>query len=245
ISIAILAVVIAVVYGVFARTLSAKEYAESRSAEGATARAILNRVIRDLQAVTARSSSRLPQPTPSPDRDRALPQAVQQILFLSANHVESGVPFDDLAFSAIVRRPSAGPLSSSDLAVVRYFVEQDPANPRRRALFRETIFSLSGQVFDLENPDPSSTVRLLDGIAGLDFRFFNGREWIQEWDSGDPRSYGPVPHAVEVALALWDAEGEAQVFRTAVDLPIARVAPGVGVPGAATSAASPPPDDEG
>ncbi|MGH7822056.1 MAG: type II secretion system protein GspJ [Candidatus Binatia bacterium] len=237
ISIAILSIVIVIVYGVFARTLTAKEYAEARSAETGTARAILNRIVRDLATTVMRASSALPQPTPSQDRDEALPKAVQQILFRSQNVVDGGVPFDDLAFSAIVRRPSASGVSSSDLAVIRYFVERDPANPQRHALFRETVFSLSGQVFDPEEPDPAGTVRLLDGVAGLEFRFYNGREWIQEWDSGDARNYGPAPLAVEIALAVWNAAGEPELFHTAIDLPVARpsgAAPGQGAQAGAT-----------
>jgi general secretion pathway protein J len=241
-AVGLLGVVIAIVYGVFARTLAAKEHTEARAAETATARSILNRIERDLLAALPGKSSPVPRPSPTPGV--GLPKAVEQYLFVSRNRTDGGAPFDELSFSALVRRPAGIALSAADLAVIRYFVEADPANPERKVLFRETTYSLSGAIFDPENPNPDSTVRLLDGIAALEFRFFDGREWVQEWDSEDRRNFGPAPQAVEISLALRSDRNEPEVFRTAVDLPIVRAAPlPLGAPGRA-GAGAPPADEE-
>lgn len=220
VTLAVLAIVLTITYGVFARTLSQKERTEAASFETATARAVIHRILRDLEAVEPGSATAARR-TPTPSRQGTI-EASEQYLFLSRNRSEQGVPFDDLAFSATLRKPTAGTLSSSDLGVVRYFVEPDPRAPSNLVLWRETVLSLSGELFDPDAPLPERSIRIVDGLAGLQFRFHDGNEWVEEWDSSDTRSYAPVPHAVEVALALRDEEGVAATYRSAIDLPIAR-----------------------
>jgi prepilin-type N-terminal cleavage/methylation domain-containing protein len=220
ITLAIIGFVMIIVYGVFARTLAGKEYAESRAEETAVVRAAFARITRDLASVVTKGPT---GPVPTPARGSTLPpQTLQRGLFLSRNHNDGGVPFDEIAFTAFVRRPAGLGVTATDVATVHYFAAPDPTNPRRRALLREAIPSLSGQAFDPESPNLANTVQLLDGIAGIEFRLFDGRDWVEEWDSTDPRTPAPFPQAVEIALAVWNEQGEAETFRTAVDLPIAR-----------------------
>lgn len=227
-AVGLLGILILAVYGVFSRTLEAKEHAETVAAVSASARSVLARIARDLLAVAPRPASTLPVPTPTPTPRGGLPEAVQQYLFVSRNRGGSGAVADDLAFSAWLPRPASPGRTATDLAVVHYFLASDPANPNRRALFREALPSLSGKIFDPERPDPASTVRLLDGVAGIEFRFYDGRQWVEQWDSTDPRNFAPAPQAVEVSLAVLDERGEPEIFRTAVDLPIVRAAAGLG-----------------
>lgn len=219
VTLAILGIVLIIVYGVFTRTLAGKEIAERRADEIAQVRATLSRLERDLQSAVSRISTGSP-PTPRPGA--ASTPAQQRPLFLSRNHVDAGLPLDDLAFSAVLQRPAALVLSATDAAVVHYFVISDPADPHRRALLREILFSLSGQTFDPDAPNPAATSRILDGIITLEFRFFDGRSWIEEWDSTDLRNYAPLPQAVEISLGMRDSRGEVETFRVAVDIPMAR-----------------------
>lgn len=225
VTLAILGIVLIIVYGVFTRTLAGKEYAEGRADGTAAVRGTFARLERDLQNTIARVAAS-PPPTPRPGAAPA--PAPQGSLFLSRNHVDGSIPYDDIAFSAFVRRPAALALSAADTAIVNYFVVPDPADPGRRALLREVVFSLSGQSFDPDAPNPASTSMILDGISSLEFRFFDGRDWIEEWDSTDLRNYAPLPQAVEISLGTWSQKGEAETFRIAVDIPMARANPSSG-----------------
>jgi prepilin-type N-terminal cleavage/methylation domain-containing protein len=121
ISTGILSIVLVIVYGVFARTLSQKEHTEAISLGTATARAVIHQIIRDLEAVEPGTPD-APRRTPTPSRSTVI-KASEQFLFLSRNRTEHGIPFDDLAFSTSLRKPTGGNIATSDLAAVRYFAE--------------------------------------------------------------------------------------------------------------------------
>lgn len=73
----------------------------------------------------------------------------------------------------------------------------------------------------------------VDDVASLQFQFYDGREWVDLWDSEEANAR--LPRAVRIDLALYDAAGEIHHFTTAVDLPLSdRVAsaPPGGSPGA-------------
>lgn len=228
VTLAILGVVLLIVYGVFSRTLEAKERVESRVDAMAAARATFQRMQRDLHGMVYR----IPTPQQQPGQVNANVTPPPEPLFLSRDRTEGGVPFDGLAFTAMLARPVTPTLSATDVATVRYTVLPDPSRPGTLALFRETAFTLSGNEFDRDQPNPQRTVLVLDDVEGLQFRFYDGREWIEEWDSKDPEMRGPAPQAVEISLLLSTGPSQPDVFRTTVDLPmVPRVQDVAGRPG--------------
>lgn len=73
----------------------------------------------------------------------------------------------------------------------------------------------------------------VDAVASLSFRFYDGREWVDLWDSEEANAR--LPRAVRIDLALYDTAGEIHHFTTAVDLPLSdrvAAAPAGGSPGA-------------
>jgi len=84
-----------------------------------------------------------------------------------------------------------------------------------RLLRREALMS-SRQALDAATP-----TAFLDDVASLAFRFHNGVEWLDTWDSEDRANYRPLPRAAEIDLGLYDAAGEIHHFVTAVDLALA------------------------
>jgi hypothetical protein len=135
---------------------------------------------------------------------------------------EGGVPFDDLAFTTILRRPTAVTYAATDLGIVHYFVAPVSYESAVLGLYRETLYSLAGDSFDPDKVNPAAAALILPGITSLDFRFFDGNDWVQEWDSGNLRSFAPAPLAVEITLAVANEEGQVERYATAVDLPMAR-----------------------
>jgi prepilin-type N-terminal cleavage/methylation domain-containing protein len=229
ITLGILGVVLTIIYGVFAQTIAAKEFAERRADEAAGARSALTRMTQDLQnaratlpAAPGQSQAPVSGVTPTP-RARGSPKVLSgRALFLGRVRTEGGVPIDDVAFTTIVRRPTAATFAGADLGIVHYFIA--PLSPQSPilGLYRETTFSLSGDEFDPDKANPASSVLILPGVSGLDYRFFDGRDWVEEWDSSDNRNFSAAPQAVEITLSVTNDAGESERYETAVDLPMIR-----------------------
>ncbi len=85
----------------------------------------------------------------------------------------------------------------------------------------------------------------VENVASLAFRFYDGRDWLDLWDSEEANAR--LPRAVRIDLALYDAVGDVHRFTTAVDLPLSDriVQPaGAASPGAASPAPRRTPDSE-
>ena len=50
----------------------------------------------------------------------------------------------------------------------------------------------------------------------MSFRFFDGREWVDDWDA---RVEASLPHAVEVELTFRLLSEERRTFRTMIKIP--------------------------
>ncbi len=105
-----------------------------------------------------------------------------------------------------------------------------------RLLRREALMS-SREALDAATP-----TAFLDDVASLAFRFHNGVEWLDTWDSEDRANYRPLPRAAEIDLGLYDAAGEIHHFVTAVDLALAdpRSGPRSSPSGASQKSPTPP-----
>lgn len=232
VAIGIFSVLAIVGYGVFARVLSAKQTVEARGDEAAMARTTIARIVRDVRAATLRPASRGPMPggtapgaIPAPPGGTAPPLPAAGAAtpgFVSIDHTEVQIPFDEVAFTAVVRRPLSLAATASDLASVHYFLRGEDGHPGRFVLYRESVSSLSGEKIDLQAPDPEATSAIIGGVAGLRFRFFDGEEWVEEWSSIAGRNAGKVPLGVEMILALEGSDGVVETYHTAVDLPSAQ-----------------------
>ncbi|MET0152060.1 MAG: type II secretion system protein GspJ [Candidatus Binatia bacterium] len=224
VTLGILSIVLAIVYGVFSQTIGSKELAERRADEDAGARGALARIARDLESarpvtsmVPAAPPAAAAGPTPS-TRSTFIPE---RGLFLARVRTEGGVALDDLAFTTFLRRPTATAFAASDLGIVHYFV--GAFSPQSGlALYRETVLSLTGDNFDPDQPNAAASTMILPGVTELDFRFFDGSDWVDGWDSTDSRNFAPAPRAVEIAIGIVDREGNAERYVTSVDLPIVR-----------------------
>ena len=95
-----------------------------------------------------------------------------------------------------------------------------PGTTPERLLRREAIMA-SRDALDAAIP-----TAFVDNVASLKFRFYNGSEWLDVWDSQDTVNYRPLPRAVAIDLGLYETAGEIHHFSTAVDLALADTLPG-------------------
>lgn len=227
VTLAVLGVVVTIAYGVFARVLEGKQRVEASADEAALARTVLGRITQELRAATFGSTKKLAasagNPVPVGAPTQTAEAAGTPLGFVSQDHTEFSTPTDEMAFSTIVRRPVSLAASSSDLGVVHYFLRADDGRRDRFILARESLPSLSQDTVDLGEPAVGSSDDLLDNVVGLRLRFYDGEEWLEEWDSNAGRLVGKMPLAVEIWLALEAADGVVASYHTAVDLPVARL----------------------
>lgn len=232
ITLAILGIVLSIVYGVFAKALSSKDLAEERADEASSVRAALTSMTRDLTAARptigrsppppAPAGGSSPAPNPTPRNSAFVPR---QGLFLGRPRTRGNAALDDLAFTAFSRRPAAITFGATDLGIVHYFLSPLSADSDRLGLYRETIFGLTGQAFDPDKVNPESTMLILPDVTSLDLRFFDGKDWVQEWDSTDSGHFAAAPLAVEITLTVNNQREQPESYRTAIDLPMVRSTP--------------------
>ena len=229
VTLAILGIVLSIVYGVFSQTIAGKELAERRGDEAASARAALARIAQDLQnarPLSVPAAAPTPPPaagtTPTPTPRGPTTYVPDRGLFFGRVRTENGVRLDDIAFTTWLRRPTAVTFSAIDFGIVHYYVAPLAPESESLGLYRETVYSLTGDSFDPNQANPANSTLVLTGVSRFDLRFFDGQDWIEEWDSTDSRNFARAPLAVEMTLGVTNEQGESETYETAVDVPLVR-----------------------
>jgi len=203
---AILSIVLAILYGVFSRTLTSKQIAEEQSAQSRAARIVLLRIGDDLQA--------------------SLPFSSENVRFVGQTYQTKHLPEASLSFISIGGFFLTSGGHEGDWYEVAYKLIPDPYSPTERQLVRRTRISPATPSAPENRVPEGETLPLLTGVQGLRFRFFDGRVWHDEW--GKEQTRAQLPRAVEVELYLTNKtattrhkEAEVVAFSTVVDLPLA------------------------
>jgi len=124
--------------------------------------------------------------------------------FIAVDAEEDDHPVDCLAFATYAHgryRPDA---KESDLSVVTYWLDGDKVVHEEET----NLFSLSSKSVE--------SYPLAEGVEGMNFKFFGGTEWVDEWDAG---KQDRLPLAVEVELTFLLPSAERRVFTTMVSVP--------------------------
>jgi type II secretion system protein J len=191
---AILSLALAALYGVFSQTLLSKRLAEERAEQARTARIALLRIGEDLQS--------------------ALPPTGKETYFLGKTRLTQEFPEDTLSFVTLTRAALTARTPEGDLSEIAYGVEPDPSDITQKQLVRRVRFTLSPR-----NDAADEAAPLLFQVHGLRFRFFDGREWREEWRQEHPQNQ--LPRAVETTVYVADSQGKILPFSTVITLPLA------------------------
>jgi prepilin-type N-terminal cleavage/methylation domain-containing protein len=100
-----------------------------------------------------------------------------------------------------------------------FFAAFGPAHAPVLGTTPHRLLRREASIIDRRSIDDASATAFLDDVASLEFRFFDGRDWRDEWDSED-RETPRLPRAVSIDLALYDDAGEIHHFATSVDVPL-------------------------
>lgn len=196
---AILGIVLAALYGVFSQTLLSRSMAEERAEQARTARIALLRINEDLQS--------------------ALPPTNREIHFLGKTRPTQKFPEDTLSFVTLTRAAVTTRTPEGDLSEIAYAVEPDPSDITQKRLVRRVRFTLSPP-----NETADEAAPLLFHVHGLRFRFFDGRQWQEEWRPEHAQSQ--LPQAVETTVYVADSQGKILPFSTVMTLPLAAIKQG-------------------
>lgn len=190
----ILSLILAAVYGVFSQTLASKRLAEDRAGRSRLARIALLRIGEDLQS--------------------ALPPSTSTVRFVGETRHSRNYPEDTLSFATLTSTASTNQAFEGDLNIIGYALEPDPTDITQKQLVRRVRFALAPESRAADELAP-----LLLQVQGLRFRFFNGRNWQDDWKPENTQN--SLPQAVEATVYLADARGEVSPFATVFPLPLA------------------------
>ncbi len=90
---------------------------------------------------------------------------------------------------------------------------------RERGIAAERLLRRESLLIQTRGDENTYASVFLDNVASLRFRFCDGTDWLDAWDSDDRINYpAGMPRAVAIDLGLYDEDGAVHHFATAVDL---------------------------
>jgi general secretion pathway protein J len=191
ISVGILAVILSIVYNTFNSSMKAFTAMENQGDAYAQARIVLTRMSEEIASIYFS-----PQ-----NRNTGL---------LGEDRDEYDLPADSLHFTSLSHIRWVKDSKESELCEIGYYLEKDEETG---SLFRREDWNVDGTIEEGGRP-----LELAQGVDGLNFRFYDGEEWADEWDS---RIKGGLPKAIEVVLVMRDPRRKRITFSNIFTVPIA------------------------
>jgi general secretion pathway protein J len=192
ISVAILVVILTIVYNTFNSSIKAFTAMENQGDAYAQARIVLNRMSEEIGSIYF-----------SGDKRTGL---------LGEDRDEDDLPFDSLHFTSLSHIRWAKDSKESELCEIGYYLEKDNETGES-FLFRREDWNVDGTLEEGGRP-----LELAEGVDGLNFRYYDGQEWADEWDS---RITGTLPKAIEIVLVMRDPTRERISFSSIFPVPTA------------------------
>ena len=194
---AILALIMAILYGAFAGSLKTMEISTEGGEVYRKARLILNRIAQEISCAYL----------PLEQENSGI-----QYAFIGEDRKEEGLPQDTLSFTSTAI-PLRGP--ARGLKEIGYSITRDPETDEPALVMREDITP------DDRSDEGGRSYLLGAGVWGLDFTFYDtrGRDW-ERWDSTASLFAGKLPQRVKITILLKDAKGEPCALATTALIPL-------------------------
>ena len=210
---ALVAILVTIVYGTFGSSMDLIEAAEQEGESYHMARLTVRQLSQELTSVVqsldgtvfhAAEGAGCPHVTRIEFIDASGEEAKGGKGFIAVDAEEGEHPADCLTFATYAHGRYRRDAKESDLSVVTYWLDGMKVMHEEET----NLFSLS--------PQSVESYPLAEGIEGMNFKFFNGTEWVDDWDAGET---GALPHAVEVELTFLLPSAERRTFTTMVAVP--------------------------
>lgn len=193
VSIGILVVILTIIYGTFNSSMKAFTAMENRGDAYGQARLVLNRMAEEIGSLYRSDEN--------PNTG-----------LLGEDREEYDLPFDSLHFTSLSHVRWVRDNRESELCEIGYYLEREQ-DTEKSFLFRREDWNVDGTL-----EEGGIALELAEGIDGLNFRFSDGDEWVDEWDS---RIKKGLPKAIEVELIMRDPRQTRITFRNIFTVPIA------------------------
>lgn len=199
-SIGLLALIMIILFSSFHAVAASKLQAEARLQSDQEARSLIWMICRELRGAVF---------TPLiPSHVLLVGQAVKQ----------GGMPMDSITFATLDpghRRALDG--FSAEVVVSFSAVP----NPRHRGWFMLSRSERSGLIQTANPPSLPPTILATDVIS-LHFRYFNGFQWLESWDSTSSPAGQALPQAVSVELVMGSGK-RPTYLSTTIPIPMATI----------------------
>ena len=195
-AVAILGLIVAMLAESFHAVAMSKLHAEARLSSERSGRAILWQMSNEIRGAVQ------------------TPLAPSRVLVLGAAKYQGGSPVNTLTVSTLApgHRRSLDGYGAEE--IVTYAAVLNP-NHRGWFLLERSQYSGLGSG---ANPTP---IIVADNMLSLKFRYFDGEQWGQVWNSENMSPGRQVPVAVSIDLSLAGPRGEPLAFSTQVTVPMA------------------------
>jgi prepilin-type N-terminal cleavage/methylation domain-containing protein len=199
-SLALLALIMIILYGSFHAVVASKLHAEVRVESDQQARTLMWLMARELRGAVF------------------TPLIPSHVLMVGQASRQGGMPLDSITFATL--DPSHRRALDGFSAEENVTYSAAP-NPKHRGWFLWTRSQRSGLIQTANPPTLPPTV-LASNVLSVHFRYFNGFQWLEVWDSTSSPAGQSLPQAISIELQM--ASGRQPVYlSTMITLPMATI----------------------
>lgn len=199
-SLALLALIMVILYSSFHAVAASKMHAEVRVESDQQGRTLMWLMCRELRGAVF------------------TPLIPSHVLLVGQASRQGGMPMDTITFATIDpshRRALDGFSAEEDVTYAA------APNPKHRGWFLWTRSQRSGLIQTANVPGTPPTV-LATNVLSVHFRYFNGFQWMEQWDSTSAPAGQGLPQAISIELQM--ASGRKPAFlSTMISLPMATI----------------------
>ena len=199
-AVGILGMILVMLAGSFHAVAASKVQAENRLVVDQTARAVLAQMADEIRGTVQ------------------TPLVSSHVLLIGHGHMQDGVPLDSISVSTLDpghRRALEG-FGSED--TITYTTSRNPNHHGWQLLLRSQSSSL---LVNNAGGNASAPVVIAANVLSLHFRYFDGANWEESWNSLSLPPGASLPGEVSIDLAVAAPNGAALRLSTMVMLPMA------------------------
>jgi prepilin-type N-terminal cleavage/methylation domain-containing protein len=199
-SLALVALIMIILFSSFHAVAASKFHADTRLESDQEARTLMWMICRELRGAVF------------------TPLIPSHVLLVGQASKQGGMPLDSITFATL----DPGHRRALDGFGAEEVVSFNAVpNPSHRGWFRLTRSERSGLIQTANPPTPPPTV-LANNVMSVHFRYFNGFQWMESWDSTSSPAGQALPQAISIELSM--ASGRRPTYlSTTISLPMATI----------------------
>jgi prepilin-type N-terminal cleavage/methylation domain-containing protein len=199
-SIALLALIMIILFGSFHAVAASKMHAETRLESDQEARTLMWMMSRELRGAVF------------------TPLIPSHVLLVGQAQKQGGMPMDSVTFATLDPGHRRALDGFSAEVVVSF---NATPNPNHRGWFLLNRSERSGLIQTTNVPAMPPTI-LATNVIGLHFRYFNGFQWLESWDSTSSPAGQALPQAISIELTMGSGR-RPTYLSTTISVPMATI----------------------